>query len=187
MLMTPTLAYTEMQLKPVSVKNKSFNSMQVGRTYNYHKGSRILAAKEASFPILDQYEALLFPQKDFSKDKAKARLERIEIAVHGNVQIGSIKHRLNLLENEITAWQIANYQTLEILKTKKKNPNAFQYAQVSNPSYSRAQHTQPNPYQARPISIRQNTSMDYDRENYRLVSPIVRDLGRRSVRALFDL
>ena len=162
--------------------------MQVGRTYNYYKGSRILAAKEASFPILDQYEALLFPHKkgEFSKEKAKARLERIEIAVHGNLQKGSIKHRLNLLENEVTSWQIANYQTLEILDTKAKDSRAFSYpnqSQQAIPKPTQYQYHQPiqrNNYQ-------RQRSVDYDQQNYRLASPIIKDIGRRSVRALFDI
>ena len=120
-------AYTELDLKPIHINNHKFSSMQLGRTYNYQDQSRILAAKEASFPILEQYESLLFPQKNFKKEKAKQRLERIEVAVHGNIQKGSIQYRLNLLEDEITAWQIANYQTLQILDTKKQDPSAFSY------------------------------------------------------------
>lgn len=165
--------------------------MQAGRTYNYHKGSRILAAKKAEFPILDQYEALLFPHKKgvFKEEKPKARLERIEIAVHGNIQKGSIKHRLNLLENEITGWQIANYQTLQILDTKQKDPHAFSYNNF-NPSQKRTQirQVQRNPYpQYRANNFSQRKPVDYDYQNYRLASPVIRDIGRRSVRALFEL
>ena len=186
LLISPAYAYQEMKLKPVYIEQSSVSKMQQGRTYNYHEGSRILAAKKASFPILDQYEKLLFPQKDFSKEKAKARLERIEIAVHGNIQKGSVKHRLNLLENEITAWQIANYQTLKILNTQEKDPHAFSYQNYQ----AKAQpHYQANPYQQpriQTISNRQR-KVDYDYENYRMANPIIRDIGRRSVRALFDL
>jgi hypothetical protein len=191
-IFNPSLAYQELSLKPVQIKNQSFNRMQLGRTYNYHEGSRILAAKEANFPILEQYEALLFPQKKelFIKEKPKARLERIEIAVHGNIQKGSVKHRLNLLENEITAWQIANYQTLQILDTKAKNPNAFSYPE--KPIAIRHTRIRQNNQQQRATSInnRQYTNqtkpVDYDYQNYRLVSPILRDVGRRSIRALFE-
>jgi hypothetical protein len=184
-------AYTEMNLKPVHIKNNEFKQMQLGRTYNYYDGSRILAAKEAIFPILEQYETLLFPQKDFKKEKPKARLERIEIAVHGNIQNGSIKHRLNLLENEITAWQIANYQTLQILDTKQKDSNAFAYAQNQAQEKRTSIRRSSNPYQipaypSQRAHISQKKAVDYDYQNYRTASPIIRDIGRRSIRAIFE-
>jgi hypothetical protein len=175
-------AYTELDLKTVQINNPKFSSMQIGRTYNYHDQSRILAAKEASFPILDQFESLLFPQKNFKKEKAKQRLERIEIAVHGNIQKGSIKYRLNLLEDEISAWQIANYQTMQILETKKQNSNAFTYTNFDTAQTS----TSIKQRQARATNYTQNKSIDYDYQNYRMINPIVRDVGRRSVRALFE-
>ena len=184
-------AYTELDLKPIHINNHKFSSMQLGRTYNYQDQSRILAAKEASFPILEQYESLLFPQKNFKKEKAKQRLERIEVAVHGNIQKGSIQYRLNLLEDEITAWQIANYQTLQILDTKKQDPSAFSYNNFDE-TQTRTSIRQKN---ARNINHHnhqqtayrnQNKAVDYDYQNYRMMNPIVRDIGRRSVRALFE-
>lgn len=187
---TPAIAYQEMSLQPVQVRSPQYKPMQLGRTYNYYDGSRVLAAKEANFPILEQFEKLLFPQKDFSKEKPKARLERIEIAVHGNIQKGSVKHRLNSLENEITGWQIANYQTMKILDTKETNSNAFAYPsmQVSqkNTYIQRNYHPQ-GVYGAPRQNISQKKAVDYDYQNYRLASPVVRDIGRRSIRALFEL
>lgn len=176
-------AYSELDLKPIHINTNEFSSMQLGRTYNYQDQSRILAAKEASFPILDQFEALLFPQKNFKKEKARQRLERIEVAVHGNIQKGSIKYRLNLLEDEITAWQIANYQTLQILDTKKQNSNAFSYNnfdEAQTKTSIRHRGTRDLHYN------QQNKAVDYDYQNYRMLNPIVRDVGRRSVRALFE-
>ena len=179
-------AYEAQELKPVHLNQNEFQASQAGRTYNYHDKSRILASKKASFPILDQYEALLFPQKDFKEQKPKERLGRIEIAVHGDIQKGSIKHRLNLLENEITAWQIANYQTLEILNQKQNSQHA--YTQVAN---NQVPQRQPNvrrmPQQTYRPQYRQSKKRDYDYENYRMASPIIKDIGRRSVRALFEL
>ena len=184
-------AYTEMSLKPVQINNQDFSSMQLGRTYNYQDQSRILAAKEASFPILDQYETLLFPQKNFKKEKAKQRLERIEVAVHGNIQKGSIQYRLNLLEDEITGWQIANYQTLQILDTKKQDSNAFSYNNFDDiQTKTSARQRSPIPinhnYNQQANYRNQNKAVDYDYQNYRMLNPILRDVGRRSVRALFE-
>lgn len=182
-----------MSLKPVQIRNTNFNRMQLGRTYNYYDGSRILAAKEANFPILEQYEALLFPQKKevFAREKPKARLERIEIAVHGNIQTGSVKHRLNLLENEITGWQIANYQTLQILDTKAKNSNAFSYPNNHMAQKRTSARRNPIAYQRQAItqrqSINQRKAVDYNYQNYRTANPLIRDIGRRSIRALFEL
>jgi hypothetical protein len=181
-------AYTELDLKPIHINNHKFSSMQLGRTYNYQDQSRILAAKEASFPILEQYESLLFPQKNFRKEKAKQRLERIEVAVHGNIQKGSIQYRLNLLEDEITAWQIANYQTLQILDTKKQNSNAFSYSNFDKTQTStsiKQRNTKSINHQQRAYKS-QNKAVDNDYQNYRMMNPIVRDIGRRSVRALFE-
>ena len=178
-------AYQAQELKPVHLNQNEFQTSQTGRTYNYHDKSRILAAKKASFPILDQYEALLFPQKDFKEQKPKERLERIEIAVHGDIQKGSIKYRLNLLENEITAWQIANYQTLEILNQEKNSQHA--YTQVANDHPKKQPKLRHMPQQAYRPQYRQSKRRDYDYENYRMASPIIKDIGRRSVRALFEL
>lgn len=174
--------YQEMQFKPIHIRNNNFNELEAGRTYNYHQKSRILAAKDTRIPVLEQFENLLFPHKDFKKDQAKQRLERIEIAVHGNIQQGSIKYRLNLLENEITAWQIANYQTLEILNDNKNEAHAFQKPQKQ----VRAKTLQPRT-QYYPRAQTQEKKIDYDYQNYKLISPIFRDISRRSVRAIFDL
>ena len=197
------------ELKPFKMQgNSQAKSVHQGRTYHDYKGARVLAPKQKRFPILEQLEYLLYPTQSFVDEKPRLRLERLEVAVFGNKQKGSVPTRLHKLKDEITAWQIANEQSMLMLESgtqsKYKQANAYTNHHQKAETHNRSQRHQTN-YASRPMqqtnlamqqthyppapvtyqkSVRANR-FDYDRANYRLMSPLLKDIGRRSIEALF--
>lgn len=163
--------------------------LDLGRTYNEHSDSRILAPKKINYPILDQMEYLLYPNKDFKNEKPTERLERLEIAVLGTKQNGKIKERVYKLKEELEAWQIANIQTMSILQGQEdykdeshafKSPTSSPIPKaVSAPFFS---HYYP-PYQKQTKAVLR--SPDYDWNNYKLISPLIQSIGRRGIERIF--
>jgi len=166
-----------------------------GRTYNRRPGSRILAPKVQRYPILEQLEYLLYPLKDFSKQKPRARLERLEIAVWGDKQKGSVAKRLDKLQQETESWQIANQQVSNLLNQDtlaQDSPNkshAYISPEVTAKqiAYHQPQARARQHYKQQPFVIQSNKSkqVDYDYQNYRLVTPIIKHMGQRGVSEMF--
>ncbi len=112
--------YTFQELQPVILNHNSQQIYSQGNNYNDFKDVRITGPKRKSYPILDQFESKLYPRHNFKKENPSRRLERLEIAVFGNKQKGSIKKRVTSLKAELEAWQIANEQVSEILDSKRR-------------------------------------------------------------------
>ena len=126
---------------------------------------RLLAPSKKSYPVLENLEKKLYPQKNFSDDSPQKRLERIEIGTFGEIQSGSIKERINNLEAEFTNWQIAS-------------------AGQENPKPEKITARPIIHYQARPEpSMRPNKKPDY--LNHRLSAPLARSLGRKAIDKIF--
>jgi hypothetical protein len=119
---------------------------------------RILAPQKRRYPVLERFERLLYPGKNFSSEDPNKRLERIEIAVFGNTSQGrSIKERVQSLESELASWQIADSTEIHALPIAPRPPRYYQ---------SRAK-------------------IDYQYQNYRMAMPLIQNIGRRSINAIF--
>ena len=137
--------------------------------YQEQTPQRLFAPKKKIYPFLDQLEASLYPQQNFKRDNPSQRLERIEIAVFGSKQSGSISTRLNNLQSELNNWQIGN---MKVVKTQEP----------------KAERLKPNAYIApahSALSVQHPASKDYDYMNYRLATPLVQNIGRRAIDAIF--
>lgn len=190
------------ELKPVTLREKSIAPISIGRTYNNYKGSRILASKKRTYPFLTQMEELLYPGMLFESENPGKRLERLEIAVFGSKQKGSINNRVSRIKSEVEAWQIANAQALEIVNSKtqaSKEDRAFKYQSPRKNTFRQVAYTAPRQpvsfYQPQPPKYNYSTSVqatpyrrqiDYDYQNYRMASPLIRDIGRRTIDVLFS-
>lgn len=137
-LLLPALSFQEQELKPYT---------------------RSLPPKAKDYPILTKYEEVLYPNKKLVKSSAKERLERIEIAIFGNKQTGSIKDRLNKLDEETIAWQIGSY-----------------------PPKTPPEKVQP----ATPYLMPQTQSVKHKDYDYRLFTPLLRQVGRSSINSIFN-
>lgn len=137
--------------------------------------SRLLAPKQKTYPFLDQLEASLYPNRNFKQDKPGERLERIEIAVFGKKQSGSISNRLENLQAELNNWQIGNMKTVKNIEANNKKEK-IAYQHYNNPQII--------PRQAFNVQ-RQASPKDYDYMNYRMATPLVQNIGRRAIDAIF--
>lgn len=195
LIMLPACAnFKSQELQPVIPPKEENSSVMLGRTYNVFQGSRILASKKRNYPFLDQLEELVYPGKNFESENPGKRLERLEIAVFGNKQNGSIAERTESLEQEIEGWQIANAQALSIINSKtqaSKTDTAFNYQEPEKQNLRHQAYSSSAPYpqyslqstvQARSIP----RTIDYDYQNYRMASPLIRDMGRRTIDLLFS-
>lgn len=136
---------------------------------------RRTAPKHKTYPILEQFEAILYPGKNFSREAPNARLERIEIAVFGNKQNATISLRIKQLQAELDSWEIAQAQTSS---TKPSVPTKQVITPAPKVSYPpRAQYN---------TTSRNNKKIDYDYMNYRMFSPLVQTLGRKGIQNAFD-
>lgn len=183
----------EQELVPVVLKESRPISTTAGRTYNNYQGSRILASKKKNYPFLDQMEELLYPGKNFQAENPGKRLERIEIAVIGTKQQGSIPERVSRLESEVESWQLANAQALAIINsrtqpdTKNHAYNIPKQPAVINPTANQYQYQQPNYAYSTNVQANQRTrTIDYDYQNYRLASPLIQNIGRKAVNLMFS-
>lgn len=138
---------------------------------------RKLPPNKKKYPILDEFEKHLYPGRNFHKDSPNQRLERVEIAVFGAKQEGGIKSRLSSLEMELNSWDIAKVSSPKSPRSPQKISQEITPAQYIQ--------TQPivinkNPYNPRKKQI------DYDYMNYRMISPLIQNVGRRSISAMFN-
>jgi hypothetical protein len=195
---TPVSAeyYQSQNLIPVGIQSRGLSpETNLGRTYNEHPEARVLAPKEKRYPILEQMEYLLYPNQDFSQEKPTARLERLEIAVLGARQEGNIKDRVFRIQEELQAWQIANIQTLNILQKHEdfdEKNHAYQSGSLihRSPNQTQVQTLNQKPYHYYPY-YQKNTRAeirkpDYDWHNYRVISPLIQNIGRKSIEKLFQ-
>jgi len=132
--------------------------------------TRSLATKQKAYPILDEIEELIFPRHNFHKDSPGKRLERLEIAVFGQInKVDDIQLRLDKLRLEIESWQIAHSRPPNNLRDKPRQ----------------AIQQQPHQIQARPVSMMQTRKPDYSYMNYRMGSALMQNLGRRTINHVF--
>lgn len=179
----------EQSLNPVIINPMTDSKIQTGRTYNQHDQARALAPKTKSYPFLDQLELLIYPGRDFKLENPGARLVRLETAVFGDKQNGSIPQRLSRLQDEITSWQIANAQALEIVSSSKKQEHVFQSSKFEAGSSKSAQINYkaqpyyppiPTTYQPPPQKY------DYDYMNYRATTPLIQTVARKAIEVMFQ-
>lgn len=182
----------EQNLNPVIINQMTDSKIQTGRTYSQHDQARALAPKIKSYPFLDQLEFLIYPGRDFKLENPGKRLVRLETAVFGDEQSGAIPQRLSRLKDEITSWQIANMQAMEIVSANKKQEAAFQSpkpeargSKLAQVEYQPKAYYQPlpNPYSPpNPTTKR----VDYDYMNYRATTPIVQSIARKAIEVMFQ-
>ena len=136
--------------------------------------SRLLAPKQKTYPFLDQLEASLYPNRNFKQDKPGDRLERIEVAVFGKKQSGSISNRLENLQSELENWQIGNMKAIKNTESHNKK-EMVSYQHYNNPQIT----------QRASLPVRASAPRDYDYMNYRAATPLVQNIGRRAIDAIF--
>lgn len=148
-LLSPVKAYEEQALQPVEMS------------------PRLMPPKQKTYPVLEKLEKMLYPDKNFNSENPSKRLERLEIAVMGSVQTGTISQRLTKIQNETEAWQISNI-------APKPNP------------------TKPAPsvpgsvYQARPVPrYIQEPRSNHSYMSDRVMGSVIQNLSRRGINALF--
>ncbi len=140
---------------------------------------RLLAPKIKTYPFLNQLELLLYPNRNFRSENPNQRLERLEMAVFGTKQQGNISIRLNNLKEELDKWQIGNMQAMKNTRqnTERSEPNIekerIAYQRYNNPAV--IPNTNPN------IPV----TKDYQYMNYRLATPLLQNIGRRTIDAFF--
>ncbi|MDA0771513.1 MAG: hypothetical protein O3C63_01075 [Cyanobacteria bacterium] len=191
----------EQQLKPVIINPMTDTSVQTGRSYNQHPQARVLAPKIKGYPFLDQLEFLIYPGRDFKLENPGKRLERLETAIFGDKQKGPIPVRLSHLQDEITSWQIANAQAMEIVNSDKKQAHVYEEKGVKNrdsretsishrsniqqsPRYSLA----PPPYfSPAPLPVKHTSArkLDYDYMNYRMTTPLIQNIAKKTIDLIF--
>ncbi len=161
--------YKEQALEPVAIEAET------------DQQNRVLAPKIKTYPFLNQLESLLYPSKNFKSENPSQRLERLEMAVFGTKQNGSISTRLNNLKTELENWQIGNMKTMKPLELKAQGSmlndkrEKYPYQQYNNPAISN--HSA--------LSIQHSAHRDYDYMNYRLATPLIQNIGRRTIDAFF--
>lgn len=176
--------YSSQQLMPVMLNKYTEQEYSNGNNYNTYSGVRIRGPKRKAYPVLDQFESKLYPRQDFRKENPGKRLDRLEIAVFGNKQKGSIKNRVGKLRAELEAWQIANEQVSTIIdgsksrNLKKQLPQPPKKMMVQN--YS---HYPPPIYQTK-VEARKKP-VDYNYMNYRAGSSLVNSALRQSLNMMF--
>ncbi len=121
---------------------------------------RLMPSKIKTYPVLEALEKKLYPLRNFQKDNPNQRLERLEIAILGDKQSGSISERIHKLEETLSSWEIAN--------STPTKPNLHQ-API-HPIISQA-----------PQQIRPKRQIDYQYMNYRASMPIIQNIARRGI------
>ena len=141
------------------------------------KEERALPSRRKQYPILNEFEKQLYPGRNFHKEDPGKRLDRIEIAVFGNIQSGGIKSRITALENELEAWTIAHAKVPSKSSSRHSKLSSAPISQVQQPYY------QPAPV-ARTFN-KPRKQIDYDYMNYRMVTPLIQNAGRRAISRVF--
>lgn len=153
----------------------------------YQELVRVMPPQRKSYPILESLEKQLYPGQDFREEDPGRRLERLEIAMLGSRQSGTVAERLERLRAEVMNWQIAaapaskpNRATqlrveaddippaeLYALKAQERNQAANERMRYSK--FLMAERSK----------ARQETNV------MRLANPIVQRLGKRSIDGVF--
>ncbi|MDD9898249.1 MAG: hypothetical protein OXU45_04520 [Candidatus Melainabacteria bacterium] len=179
----------EQKLQPVIINPMTDSSVMAGRTYNHHGQVRTLAPKTKSYPFLDQLEFMIYPGRNFKLEKPGKRLERLEVAVFGDKQSGAIPKRLSKLEDEITSWQIANAQAMEIVNSSKKENQVFNLPKPVKANKAPIVKPYPPPMvMPNPYWSNKNVTakkVDYDYMNYRMGAPLMQHTAKRLLDLMF--
>ncbi len=142
------------------------------------KEERALPSRKKQYPILNEFEKQLYPGRNFHKEDPGKRLDRIEIAVFGSVQTSGIKSRITALENELEAWSIAHAKVPSKSSSKNLKLSQAPVSQFQQPYY------QPAPV-VRTFN-KPKKQVDYDYMNYRMVTPLIQNAGRRAISRVFQ-
>lgn len=179
---TTNLQYDTYSSNDINSQYQSQELQQTGTTTTI----RILPPKQKTYPVLDQMEKLLFPGMNYEHDEPSHRLERLETAVFGDKQSGKISQRLVNLRSEIDNWQIANSSS-DLQSQQNQAAKQAQYHPINNstqyPNTSTGTYHQFNNYNSGYKRARQP---DYAYQNYRLLAPLIQNVGRRSINKIFD-
>ncbi len=161
--------YQEQTLQPLSEPNT--------------QPQRLLAPKIKTYPFLNQLELLLYPSQNFKSENPSQRLERLEMAVFGTKQHGNISTRLNNLKEELDNWQIGNMQAMKNTKqnSERLQPN-IEREKITYPNYNNPNTTP----LAAAVNIQRPVTRDYQYMNYRLATPLLQNIGRRTIDAFFN-
>ena len=145
---------------------------------------RELAPQKRRYPVLEQLEAWLYPQKNFQDENPGHRLERLEIAILGHTVTGlnySISERVQKLQEEVQSWQIAKQPQINIHKPKPSPP---QIQQPQANFYHYQSYRQPY-FQNNYSKARSYNNYDYDRANYQTARSLIHNVGRRAIDTIF--
>ncbi len=155
----------------------------------YQELVRVMPPQRKSYPILESLEKQLYPGRDFREENPNHRLERLEIAMLGSYQSGTIAERLERLRSEVVNWQIA----------------AAPVAKASPAAQLRAQTDDIPPAELYALKAQERNQIANERMRYskflmdertrarqetnivRVANPIVQRLGKRSIDGIFGV
>ena len=139
--------------------------------------SPVKANYSRNLTLLNKLEAKLYHGQNFHHDPVLKRIQRLEIALFGEFETKdiSIRERILKIENEIFAKEITHLN--EIRKhSNKPRPRSNTYP-TQNSQYLRMQEIRENRLYQR--------TMEEDRRVFSTVSPIIQNLMRSSINAIF--
>ncbi len=155
----------------------------------YQELVRVMPPQRKSYPILESLEKQLYPSQDFREQDPAHRLERLEIAMLGSRQAGTVADRLDRLRSEVMNWQIA----------------AAPASKPSPATQLRAQADDIPPAELYALKAQERNQIANERMRYskflmdertrarqetnlvRVTNPIVQRFGKRSIDAMFGV
>jgi hypothetical protein len=158
----------------------------------YQELTRVMPpAKAKSYPILESLELKLYPSQDFRQEQPGHRLERIEIAMFGSIQSGSISDRVERLRSEVANWQIATASPISRNPVQQLNA-ARNDDDISTPeryaleAQVRTQEANERMRYSK-FLMDERTKARQETNIVRVGNPIVQRLGKRSIDAMFGV
>ncbi len=137
----------------------------------------VKAKHTRNLTLLNKLEAKLYHGQNFQRDSVLKRIQRLEIALFGVFETKDIpiRDRILKIENEIFAKEITYLNELRE-QSSKHAPRSNNYS-TQNSQNLRIQEMRENRVYQR--------SLEEDRRVFSTVSPIIQNLMRSSINALF--
>ncbi len=169
----------------VSVSSVMLISSQMARAddLKYQELSRAMPPKRKAYPVLESLERQLYPGQDFHDENPSHRLERLEIAIFGAIQSGTIVDRLEKLGAELSNWQIASSPKPNQRHQLKANTNddAQHYALEAQ---ARAQAASERMRYSK-FLMDERSKARYETNLVRVANPIVQKFSKQTIEAMF--
>ncbi len=153
----------------------------------YQELKRLMPPKRHAYPILESLEKELYPGIDFREEDPSERLERLEIAMLGRKQSGTISERLNKLRSEVANWQIASSSAARPTQLHaEKTPDISTPERYALEAQQRSQMANERLRYSK-FLMSERSKARYETNTVRVANPIVQRLGKYSLDAMFGI